>query len=524
MPSYYLHFSDAAKFADVARNIFQGKGFGSDFAFFGGNVFGNLTQNLFPTSGILPVTPFSIAVFFKIFGINDFSVIATSFFYFLLTLIFVYLLSKKIFKTRLIAFCSAFVVGFSYDLINYATSGASESPFIFEIVSSIYFLSLRRRWATITGFVLMVVMYFTRTQAFIYIAALMLFYLLTRLKPNKAILYFVAIGVLGLLIDHFILPILPTKFLYSVTSIGSEIGGKYLPGSAVSDAMRGGASSANLLEIVKKIFYNLYNFYKLMPQVINPYFFALFMVGVFRMGKDMLVNSFKVVALFAFVVTFLVTAAGIPFFRYLHPIIPFIYIIAVGTLVEIINLLYATYNKLSLFNFRVSKNTAFSLLTLLFIILFGVGQTAGIFLLDSRFESNTHNVGKPPVYVILSQSLMKNTAPNQTVVTNLDTWGSWYGQRKTVWFPLEPKQLIDPSTGKIPFDAIYLTSYLIDDENYYMGEDWRLIFNNPSDSKKWTCDDCSQIAKEFKLKEIYKIDHSENYERSDIGAILLVKK
>jgi hypothetical protein len=128
------------------------------------------------------------------------------------------------------------------------------------------------------------------------------------------------------------------------------------------------------------------------------------------------------------------------------------------------------------------------------------------------------------VYVELSYILRDNTNPNQIVLTNLDTWGSWYGERKTVWFPLTPKQIIDPSTGKIPFDAIYLTSYLIDDENYYMGTDWREIFNNPTDSKKWTCDGCSEIVKEFTLKRTYTVAASEDYERQDASAILLVKK
>ena len=155
--------------------------------------------------------------------------------------------------------------------------------------------------------------------------------------------------------------------------------------------------------------------------------------------------------------------------------------------------------------------------------MFGVGQTIGILTLDSRFVASTHNIGKPPEYVVLAQILRSNTSPNQVVITNLDTWGSWYGERKTVWFPLEPGQIIDPSTGKIPFDSIYLTSYLIDDQNYYMGSGWREIFNNPKDSSKWTCKGCPEIAKEFKLKGIYKVQAGQDYEQSDATAILLTK-
>jgi hypothetical protein len=226
------------------------------------------------------------------------------------------------------------------------------------------------------------------------------------------------------------------------------------------------------------------------------------------------------------VVTFLVTAVSIPFYRYLHPVLPLIYVLAVGTLVQIM----AEMNKLQETKSQTNNKLQFSKQALLvlgscvLVLFFGVGQTLGILLLDSRFERNTHNVGKPPVYVELSKALKENTSPDQVVVTNLDTWGSWYGERKTVWFPMEPKQIIDPATGKIPFDAIYLTSYKMDDANYYMGEGWRSIFENPKDPTKWTCEGCDKIADEFKLKGDYTVGARDDYERASASAILLTKK
>lgn len=507
----YLHFSDAAKFADVARNIVEAKGFGSDFAFFGSNIFQKLSLHLFPTSGILPVMPFSISIFFRIFGVSDTSVIYTSIFYFVLSLIFVYLLAKKVFNGRFVGLLSVLAVSFNYNLINYATSGASESPFIFEIVSSFYFLSLKRKWATALGFLLMLVMYFTRTQAFIYIAGLLLFYFLSRFGTKRAIGYFIGTSILAFGVDRFILPKLSVYYFYSVTSIGSSVSGQYLPGTAVSNALRGATGYASFLDIVKKIFYNLYNFYKLLPEIINPYFFALFVIGLFKLGKNKLGNSFNIAALFVFLVTFIVTAAGIPFFRYLHPVAPLVYIVACGTIFWI-----------SGWIFKVKKYSVMA--SLFLIIFFGMGQTLGVFLLDSRFERKIHNISKPPVYVLLSEKLKTDTNEDHVIVTNLDSWGSWYAERKTVWFPLEPKQLVDPNTGKIPFDAIYLTSYLMNDENYYMGDSWRQIFNNPDKPQKWTCDGCDIISKEFKVKNVYLISSTQDYERQDFSAVLLVKK
>lgn len=515
----FLTFSDSAKYADVARNLITGFGYSANFSFWSAWVFDYLGQNIFSASGIPPVMPFSIAAFFKIFGVNDFAIMATSLFYFLLTLFFVFLLAKKIFKSTLTGILSVLAVGFNYDLINYATVGASEAPLIFEIVAASYFISLKKKWGTIAAFVLVVLMYFTRAQAPIYIAGLILFWLLTNFSIKKSLTVFVIVLVAGFLVDYFILPKLAGKyFLYSFTGRGLGAAVQVTAGGSASDSLRGGAAAASgVVLLIKKSFYNLYNFYKLLPQIINPYLFAVFLIGLFKWGKGQLENSFKISSVLMIVLTLSAAAASIPFFRYIHPIIPLVYIIAVGTLVETIDLGFRNYD--------LRKRQLFINLTSLFLILvFAVGQTLGIFLLDSRFEAKIHNVGKPPVYVVLSKILKDNTQPNQIVITNLDTWGTWYGERKTIWFPVEPKQIIDPATGEIPFGAIYLTSYLIDDENYYMGADWRLIFNNPSDPKKWTCEGCAKIAKEFKLKGVYKIEAREDYERVDSNAILLIKR
>jgi 4-amino-4-deoxy-L-arabinose transferase-like glycosyltransferase len=498
----YLSFSDGAKFADIARSLVHGLGFTTTFNFWSGNI----------ASWISPVMPFSIAAFFKIFGVTDFAVIATSFFYFILTLAFVFLLAKKVFGSKLVAVLSMLAVGFNYDLIKYATSGASESPFIFEIIAGAYFISSRKKWGTALGVLFLVLMYFTRPQAIIYILGLVIYFLFLNFSWKKATLFSLGSLIFGALVYFFF------------SRQGASAISQNLPSVAISDSLRGGMQTASLAVLTKKVFYNLYNFYKLLPQIISPYLFTLFIIGIFKWGRDKTLNSFKVTSIFMILTTFLVTAITIPFFRYIHPIVPLVYIVAVATIVEILKLQITNYKQITIGKLQITKQALLVLGSCILVFLFGAGQTTGILLLDSRFERNTHNIGKPPVYVVLSHVLKENTNPNQVVVTNLDTWGSWYGERKTVWFPLEPKQLMDPATGKIPFDAIYLTSYLIDDENYYMGTSWRMIFNNPLDEKKWICEGCSEIAKEFVLKGVYRVSAGEDYERQDATGILLIKK
>jgi 4-amino-4-deoxy-L-arabinose transferase-like glycosyltransferase len=508
----FLTFSDGAKFADIARNLVNGNGYSSNFSFFSTGIFKVLGNNLFSASGTPVAMSYAISIFFRIFGASDLSVIFTSVFFFALLVLATYLLGQRLFG-KLVGALSAIAVVANKDFLNYATSGASEPLFTFLAVISLYLILLKKWWTNILFFTSLALLYLTRPQGIIFIGILLLAWLLINFKVKKALAIF-SLAIVGIFIfDRFILYPLSFKYpVYPILTRGIQALFQYSPAEAVSNALRGGQSTTiSVSDILKKTFYNLYNFYKLIPEIISPYMWTLFIIGIIIWTKNKAQNVYKFSTILIVVGSFLLTALTIPFYRYLHPVIPFVYIISIATLVWIVEKIF-------------SGKKSIIIISTLLILFFGVGQTLGVIFLDARFERNIHNVGKVPVYVELSKILKENTKSNQIVVTNLDTWGSWYGERKTVWFPIEPKQIIDPDTGKIPFDAIYLTSYKIDDENYYMGKDWRLIFNNPNDSRKWTCSGCSEIAKEFILKGVYKISSLDNYEKQDASAILLIKK
>lgn len=455
----YLNFSDAAKFADIARNLVQGNGFTSTFNFWNGN----------NALSISALTPYSIGLFFKIFGVNDFAVMATSFFYFLLSLVFVYLLTNSLFKDKLTAILTTIAVAFNPNLIEYSMSGGSESPFIFGLLASVYFITLKKNWANIVGFIFVILIYFTKPQAIIYIFGLILYYFLTNFPLKKGLLYSFATFIFGAI----------SYLLFSQQGLVA------VSQNVASDALRGATSDFNLITILKKVFYNLYNFYKAIPEIVNPYLFALFIIGLFKKF-----SVFNIYVAFTVLLTFIITALTIPFYRYLHPVVPFIYIVAVAALADII------------------KNKKY---LVLLVALFAVGQTLGILFLDYRFESKRFNTNKPPIYVVMAYKLKEITNKEDMIVTNLDTWGSWYGDRNTVWFPLEPEMLLN---SKSNIDAIYLTSYKMSDQNYYMSERWREIFNNPENQ---------QILPNYKLLGEYEFNGNENFETEKGRAILLVR-
>jgi len=518
----FLSFSDSAKFAGIARNITIGEGYKTSFNFFNKQLIDGSMELPAPAPSVSPVMTYLMAASLKLFGLSDLSIIIPSIVLFIATGLTMYFLGRKLFG-NLVGFLSALVLITSLSLLNYATNGASEMLLIFEIIFALYLFSYKTKKTDIAGTVIIISMYFTRPQGFVFILGGLLYWLLLRANLKKTIIYFVSFIILFLLFDLVILtPLSGRYYFYSLTRRGFNATVQVKIATSPSQQLQGiVAVGAPFISILKKFFYNIYNFYKLLPQIASPYMWGLFIIGLFKWGKDVAANSLKLATLFVVIITFLLAALTIPFFRYLHPVVPLVYLFATATLVwivrEIVSSQWAMVKKWPIIG-CFKKEALIAGISGFLVLFFVVGQTLGAIFLDSRFKASRTNRNKPPVYVELSWRLKEVTNSDDIIITNLDTWGSWYGERKTVWFPLSPDQLTPPVGKENPFDAIYLTNYLIDDENYYMGDEWRQIFYNPEDPEN------EFIAENYELKEIIEIDSKDVYEKQDARAVLLVKK
>lgn len=452
--SSYLTFSDAAKFADVARNIVSVKEYGSKFAFFSNLSLPLSASGLFSAARVSPLIPLTISIAFKLFGVTDQSVIIISALFYCLIAPLTYLLARNYFG-RLVGLLSAISVAANPDLLQYGVTGAAEPLFICELIAALILFSPKNKFAHGAALVILLAMYFTRPQAPLYIVPILVFaYILHYyhlVKPKIQLVVLICVGLVFLPIaisksDSFLIASLHYSSLLPANMSLRLFAPPQLGPVTVS-------------VLVKKIFYNLYNFYKLLPAIISPYLAVLFIISLFTQSKTKAEKYLKMLTLVMTILAFISTAVLVPFFRYIHPVIPFVYIFSVAAFIKVL------------------KRPTVSIFVIVFLT---VGQTFGLVFLDSRALSHQYNRNQPPSYVLLSQFLRDHTSSSDTIVTNLDTWGSWYGERKTIWFPLMPQDL---TLSPVPIDAIFLTSYLIDDENYYMGQEWRQAFESPHDLK-----------------------------------------
>ena len=505
----YLIFSDSAKTAEIARNLALGEGLGAKFAFFNKEFL--TLEGLFPM-GSPPLYPIILAIIFKIFGAKDFIVVLTSGFFYLMGAIILYFLGKKLFS-KTVGFLAALAFIFDPAILTYATSGASESLFVFELILTALLFYINTRNSLVFGFLTLVALYFTRPSAIIYIAGFIILFILLRFKKKNQILKaFGVVFIIWLLFEMILVKIGEGFFLYSPLGSFLFSVSSFSPLSASTEALRGGmvAIGFQFKLFLSKFLYNLYNFYKLIPQILSPYLMGFYLLSLLRWEKEREKIIFRSLVLFFILATFFAAAATLPIYRYLHPIIPFIYLLAVEMLVWIIR-------KLITFS-PIIRLIGVTKVVFVLLFIFIIGQTTGKIFLDSRYIRARTNQEKPPVYIQLSWILKENTKPSDLIITSLVTWGSWYGERKSIWYPLEPRQLIPPQEKELKIDAIYLTSYKMDDESYYMGQDWRAVFSNPEELED------PFFAKNFKLAGKFKIEPEETYERQGATAILLIRK
>lgn len=520
----YLIFSDAAKFADIARNFVSGKGFGSSFSPW--SLGAVETKGIFPVSWGSPLQPTLISIAFKVLGVKDGMVILTSGFFYLLGAMALYYLGKRVFST-LVGILASLAFIFDPAMLSYAVSGASESLFIFEIIlaallfycAATSFAYLNSKVSQFLGSLVLLLMYFTRPSAIIYIAGFIFLYILLHFKNKIQILRVSAVAVAVWFVIEIVLMKFSGKFfLYSPLARFISGTTSFSSSAASTVSLRGGGNAlvVGLRPLLSKFFYNLYNFYKLLPQILSPYLAAFFFLSLFRWEKEREKRIFRLIVLFLVVATFFASAAFLPIYRYLHPVIPFIYLLAVEMLVWIVSKVVS--EQYSVFSKKLLITNYQLLITFTLVFIFIIGQTVGKIFLDSRYIQAHTNQGKPPVYVELARILKENTDSNDLIITNLDTWGSWYGERKTIWFPLEPSQLIPAEGKELKIDAIYLTSYKMVDENYFMGKEWREIFYSSEEIKD------PFFAENFEFTERFEIKPEDTYEKEGASAVLLLKK
>lgn len=510
--SHQLLFVDSARYADLARNWVNGGGYTSSFSF----------TPLEPPSqwgwsSSLPyIHTIFIALFYKIFGVGDLAVILESTFFFIAGVPLVYLIGRKLFNSRVALFSSLFYL-FTPQLLNFAKDGASEPVFIFELLLISYLILRKDKVGLPLASFISALASFTKLQSAVFIPIFLLWVVLTSQNKLKEIFLYLSFPLIGFLLIQF--GVIPSIFsldrlpIFLLLQQSSLFPGDLLPRSGVAENLPLSFFAENIRVIFSKVFYNIYNFYKIifsfegaLPRLAPPIIAITFILSALKFAtnekKD--VKTFRLAVFLMVLVSTILASATSPHIRYVQFTLPFIILLSVDLLDQVFEKILSN-----------AKQAYISLL--LTLTAFLIFPFIGTWIIDNRFNSVHFNTGKPYAHKQLGIKLGLLTDREDIVITNLDTWGSWYGKRRTILIPSDYKSL-EELDKKVKISRIFLTDFQRDNEDHPLSGDWGVLYDTQENiTNKYILDN-------FKLEKVATVSATEVYEKTDFTYKVWIKK
>ena len=485
---HVLTYNDAAKYAITARSLAQGEGSATTFIYpeylrFVQDDSQDTWHSYWP-----PLYPILLSGAFNIFGVGDRSVILISFICFLFLIVLLHLLAKELLGKEYSWIAVLFFVT-APEMLWYSTSGLSEPLFMcFSLGTVLAVLQKNFPMKYLAAGILYALSILTRPIGMIYLPfyAVLLMPVMTQEK-NKALPFFQLIGsAAGTFMIVKLCVFLPlgvyqnfhnqalNPFLYN-TDI--------YPASAVMRTMDEisfsklhvylpsifGKIIPNLYTITKNLFafHSSMNAWNWIHTLAAPFLFFLCFIGFFLPIQDRKVNNFRaaLMLLFFIHVFFLAATITVAQLRYFHPLVPYMFILATYALLTLIKHFVSDESK-------VKRYMGLAAFALIFVF-----QAPNI-TRDFYYKKGQATLNPQGYYKTLGGVVDQNSRPGDIVITNLQGWASWYGSRRTVFYPSYPDDLkkLSDSVGA---DTMIIFEALFEDE--ISKKHWEPLVYQPQD-------------------------------------------
>jgi len=480
MISFFLTFSDSAKYAEAAKNLISGQGLVIHHSFFNSSLLQAYIPGQAWPAGFLPLPSWILAGVFKFFPAIDSTVWGVGMIFWAMLVVLTFVLARKLHSTGAAVIAAAWV-GLDGFFLEYGANFSTEILFAVEILLFVYLWSLCK-WGRLAALLPLAAMFFTRPQAIVFGLAV----LATWVIAKKSVVHLMLAGVL--LLGIFWLAKKDVSSLYS--PLRSVYSAQMLAGVSPGAYLRGQTNLANSpRQLTAKIFYNFYNFAKAPQRVVHPIILFLFVLALLTKPKE---NLFALVAAGLFV---LAASASLPNARYIHPVVPLIIISASGMMMQLAR--------------RARWQLLFTVVVGLIVIL----PTLGYLTVDRRFRSSQFNIGQPPATYIISQTMARNISPGKLIITNLDAWAAWYSGLTTMWFPLFPDML---SGYEEKIDYIVITNYKENDGDFALGP-WQEVVYQPDNIQN------EFLKQSYRVLKTFIISKEQVYENQEYRGTILAQ-
>lgn len=466
---FFEGITDVQVYSDTARNIVEGKGISS-----------NLTlpihiPNIPPQPPwppyYPPLYPLLIALSYKIFGVSEYATVLVSGFFFILTTPIVFLIAKKIYNEK-VAIASSIWYIFTPALLNYAVSGTTEPLFTFLLILAFYLLL-----TNVNTYFVGIIIGLSSLVKFQGLLLLLLFSLtifaIQKKTRTKTISLFVVGFLTIIVLKKIFLPPLATDYQTITNSqfwktVAYE---SIIPRDSLARSLEPisfGVILVNLGHVLTKIVNNSHKFFQSIfvdfpATAIVMYVLALYKTSVKDKGVFGL-RLFTILGIVFFALFHIVTIFD---FRYLHPFLPLVLIVATEALVH-----FLRQNKVK----RIGTKY---ILVLSFFVVFPLTTAKGWV---TGIQRSLLYPRKPNIYQLLGKIVETNTKETDIIASDELTRITWYGNRKTILLPFTVKELGIIDKNFIPIDVLVFFSRPFKSD---LEEEWENHINSRRDIDKY---------------------------------------
>lgn len=459
-----LFDGDAMEYAEIGRNIAEGKGFYTNSIFPLRLQFSH--EYPFPSLRRPPLFPLALASFFSIFGSSDLTVVMVAGIFLLLTVPIIYVLSYRLFLREDVAILASLFYVFNNNALFYAVNGLTEPlfAFLFTVFLLFIFKAGSEKDIFFAGLILGLAQ-LTRPNAVIYFMPSVAYILIITERRKKV--FNAAVFSLGFLVPVSYILIYNLKhtgspffslFKYLLLETTPQYSGYVVQRSLEAPDVWAYVISHPRVYIARNFQY-LVNQYRTFYRLIGPLLTAFFVVSILRWHPDREIRRFRLFFYSLFLIQILFSSVALGDIRYCFHFIPVMLVFTSEQICRSLSELSPVTDR-----FRYSRMLIVSALFVVAISPFGI-QSVRAF--KSKFVEHKNPQAFIPDHPIgaydeTGKMIRRWIKEGDLVLSDAGWVVSWYGKRIGLRIPMEYKdlELIEKGYG-IKAQNILLTSDLL---------------------------------------------------------------
>jgi len=439
-----LEYPAAMDQAQIGRNILAGSGFTTSQLT---PLVVDLSDTTNPTPDIThpPLYPLMLALFFGLFGASDKVVIAASMGFLVLSAIMVFIIARRQFSLAAAAVATVLFTT-QVQTIRYAISGTNTMAATFFMLI-LWYVLIRPGEHSLLHYLkagaVLGLCYLTE-YSFALLIPVVLIYIYFTASPRRRISMgaFLVGAVLISMPWMTRNAILMHNPIFTVDQYDLMSNTNSFAGFDIYRSFDGAPSPivfavTHITDMIRKLVNGLVTMYWQWPTNAGVYVLPFFILSLFlRIEDKSLLALRRLLVAFIFLLTIAV-CLGDQMPMHFEKLVPLITIFAAGFLLYMVD-------RLSISPTRRSAVIAF--------VVLGAALPTAVGLIGNTAPASA---GRPPQFADIDASLSKSAV----VVTDCPWAVAWYGRRKAVWLPLNPRQLsdIEGKVGRI--DAAFVSRY-----------------------------------------------------------------